>query len=162
MGLYPPRGSTAPLRNRRGVWYPLHYDEMLSLICCTAAQTSSIPRQVAADCALASVISSLGSTRTHHPTVPGSLPRPLSPCFALPFFMCLPLSLSVCLALSLPLRPFSFSFSSPSPGVSLVSLPRLTPPCLMVPVKHTAARMAVCSAACRGTSRRLRIPGPFA
>ena len=42
--------------------------------CCTAAQTNSVPLQVAADCALALAICSLGSARTHHPpTVPVSL-----------------------------------------------------------------------------------------
>ena len=41
VGLYPPRGSNPPLRNRRGVLYPLYYDELLSSLCCTAAQTCS-------------------------------------------------------------------------------------------------------------------------
>ena len=42
--------------------------------CCTAAQTSSVPHKVVADCALASVLWTLRSTRTHHPpTVPVSL-----------------------------------------------------------------------------------------
>ena len=41
---------------------------------CTAAQTSSVPLQVAADCALALAICTLRSARTHHPpTVPVSL-----------------------------------------------------------------------------------------
>ena len=45
--------------------------------CCTAAQTSSVPLQVAADCALALAICTLGSARTHHPpTVPVSLEGP--------------------------------------------------------------------------------------
>ena len=42
------------------------------LPCCTAAQTSFVPLQVALDCALA--ICTSGSARTHHPpTVPVSL-----------------------------------------------------------------------------------------
>ena len=42
--------------------------------CCTAAQTSCVPHQVVADCALASVLWTLRSARTHHPpTVPVSL-----------------------------------------------------------------------------------------
>ena len=42
--------------------------------CYTAAQTSSVPHQVVADCALASVLWTLRSARTHHPpTVPVSL-----------------------------------------------------------------------------------------
>ena len=42
--------------------------------CCTAAQTSSVPHQVVADCTLASVLWTLRSARTHHPpTVPVSL-----------------------------------------------------------------------------------------
>ena len=42
--------------------------------CCTAAQTSSVPHQVVADCALALVLWTLRSARTHHPpTVPVSL-----------------------------------------------------------------------------------------
>ena len=41
---------------------------------CTAAQISSVPLQVAADCALALAICTLRSARTHHPpTVPVSL-----------------------------------------------------------------------------------------
>ena len=44
------------------------------LLCCTAAQTKSVPLQVAADCALALAICTFGSARTHHPpTVPVSL-----------------------------------------------------------------------------------------
>ena len=44
------------------------------LPCCTAAQTSSVPLQVAADCALALAIFTFGLARTHHPpTVPVSL-----------------------------------------------------------------------------------------
>ena len=44
------------------------------LPCCTAAQASSVPPQVAFDCALALVICTSGSARTHHPpTVPVSL-----------------------------------------------------------------------------------------
>ena len=44
------------------------------LPCCTAAQTSSVPLQVAFDGALALAISTSGSTHTHHPpTVPVSL-----------------------------------------------------------------------------------------
>ena len=44
------------------------------LPCCTAAQTSSVPLQVAFDCALALAICTSGSARTHHPpTVPVSL-----------------------------------------------------------------------------------------
>ena len=39
VGLYPPRGSNPPLRNKRGVLYPLYYEGMLSSLCCTAAQT---------------------------------------------------------------------------------------------------------------------------
>ena len=35
-----------------------------------------------------------------------------------------------------------------------------TPPCMSSPVRHIAVRMGVCSAACRGTAQRLRIPGP--
>ena len=34
------------------------------------------------------------------------------------------------------------------------------PPCMLSPVRHIAVRTAVCSAACRGTAQRLRIPGP--
>ena len=42
--------------------------------CCTAAQTSSVPHHVVADCALALVLWTLRSARTHHPpTVPVSL-----------------------------------------------------------------------------------------
>ena len=42
--------------------------------CCTAAQTSSVPHQVVADCALTLVLWTLRSARTHHPpTVPVSL-----------------------------------------------------------------------------------------
>ena len=42
--------------------------------CCTAAQTSSVPHQVVADCSLALVLWTLRSARTHHPpTVPVSL-----------------------------------------------------------------------------------------
>ena len=42
--------------------------------CCTAAQTSSIPHQVVADCTLALVLWTLRSAHTHHPpTVPVSL-----------------------------------------------------------------------------------------
>ena len=41
VGLYPPRGSNPPLRNRRGVLYPLYYEEMLSSLCCSAAQSCS-------------------------------------------------------------------------------------------------------------------------
>ena len=42
--------------------------------CCTAAQTSCVPHHVVADCALASVLWTLKSARTHHPpTVPVSL-----------------------------------------------------------------------------------------
>ena len=42
--------------------------------CCIAAQTSSVPHQVVADCTLASVLWTLRSARTHHPpTVPVSL-----------------------------------------------------------------------------------------
>ena len=41
---------------------------------CTAAQTSSVPHQVVADCTLALVICTLRSARTHHPPlVPVSL-----------------------------------------------------------------------------------------
>ena len=41
---------------------------------CTAAQTSSVPHQVVSDCALALVLWTLRSARTHHPpTVPVSL-----------------------------------------------------------------------------------------
>ena len=41
---------------------------------CTAAQTSSVPHQVVADCALALILWTLRSARTHHPpTVPASL-----------------------------------------------------------------------------------------
>ena len=41
---------------------------------CTAAQTGSVPHQVVDDCALALVIRTLRSARTHHPpTVPVSL-----------------------------------------------------------------------------------------
>ena len=44
------------------------------LPCCTAAQTSFVPFQMAADCALALAIYTFGSARTHHPpTVPVSL-----------------------------------------------------------------------------------------
>ena len=32
VGLYPPRGSNPPLRNRRGVLYPVYYEEMLSAL----------------------------------------------------------------------------------------------------------------------------------
>ena len=32
VGFYPPRGSNPPLRNRRGVLYPLYYKEMLSAL----------------------------------------------------------------------------------------------------------------------------------
>ena len=35
--------------------------------CCTAAQTSSVPHQVVVDCALALVLWTLTSARTHHP-----------------------------------------------------------------------------------------------
>ena len=35
--------------------------------CCTVAQTSSVPHQVVADCALALVLWTLRSARTHHP-----------------------------------------------------------------------------------------------
>ena len=42
--------------------------------CCTAAQTSSVPHHVVVDCALALVLWTLRSARTHHPpTVPVSL-----------------------------------------------------------------------------------------
>ena len=41
------------------------------LPCCTAAQTISIPLQVAFDCALA--INTSGSARTHHHTAPVNL-----------------------------------------------------------------------------------------
>ena len=34
------------------------------------------------------------------------------------------------------------------------------PPCVSSPVRHIAFRMGVCSAACRGTAQRLRIPCP--
>ena len=83
-----------------------------------------------------------------------------APC-PLPLPLCLSLPLSLCLALSLPSRPFFFSLSPPSPGGFFVSLP-LTPPCWLSPVRHIAVRMAACSAACRGTVQRLRIPGLFA
>ena len=44
------------------------------LPCCRAAQTSSVPLQVAADCALVLAICTFASARTHHPpTVPVSL-----------------------------------------------------------------------------------------
>ena len=75
-------------------------------------------------------------------------------------YPCIPLSVSLCLALSL--LPPLCSLSSPSPGVVLVPLPHLTPPCMLSPVRHIAVRTAVCSAACRGTVQRLRIPGPLA
>ena len=71
--LYPPRGSNPPPQDRRGVVYPLSYDELLS----------------------ASLVS---------------------------FFP--------------------------------------TPPCVSSPVRHIAFRMGVCSAACRGTAQRPRVPGP--
>ena len=42
--------------------------------CCTTAQTSYVPHQVVADCALALVLWTRRSARTHHPpTVPVSL-----------------------------------------------------------------------------------------
>ena len=47
---------------------------------CTAAQTSSVPHQVVADCAWTSVIWTLRSARTHHPpTLPRGVPRPREP-----------------------------------------------------------------------------------
>ena len=56
------------------------------LPCCTAAQTSSVPIQVALDCALALAICTSGSARTHHPP---SLPPSLLPS------LCRSLSLSL-------------------------------------------------------------------
>ena len=35
-----------------------------------------------------------------------------------------------------------------------------TPPCVSSPVMHIFFRMGVCSAACRGTAQRPRVPGP--
>ena len=46
-------------------------------------------------------------------------------------------------------------------GVFCIVVPTCpTPPCMSSPVMHIAVRMGVCSAACRGTAQRLRIPGP--
>ena len=51
-----------------------HHHIVQCFPCCTAAQTSSEPLQVAVDCALALAICTLWSARTHHPpTVPVSL-----------------------------------------------------------------------------------------
>jgi hypothetical protein len=45
------------------------------LLCCTAAQNSSVPLQVVADCALALAICTSGSARTHHPPTPVTVSR---------------------------------------------------------------------------------------
>ena len=51
-----------------------HHHIVQCFACCTAAQTSSVPHQVVADCALALALWTLRSARTHHPpTVPVSL-----------------------------------------------------------------------------------------
>ena len=94
---------------------------------------------------------------------------------------CVPLSLSLSLSLSHKgvFGMFGGSLSPPgfepsSTGQTRCCIPtelrRLviciivpacpTPPCLSSPVRHIAVRMGVCSAACRGTAQRLRIPGP--
>ena len=63
-------GSHTPPCHRRMVFTTL----FSVLPCCTAAQASSVPLQVVADCALALAICTFGSARTHHPpTVPVSL-----------------------------------------------------------------------------------------
>ena len=80
-------------------------------------------------------------------------------------YPCFPPSLSLSPSLSRSLSPSSplfCSLSSPSPRVFLVPLMLRTPPCLLSPVRHIAVHTAVCSAACTGTARRLRIPGLFA
>ena len=111
------------------------------LPCCTAAQTSSVPLQVAFDGALALAISTSRSTRTHNPpTVPVSLSPSLcgslslsglSLCGLLSISLCLAHSLSLslcvcvshslCLSVSRPLHPpKGFSFPShPPQGVFL-------------------------------------------
>ena len=71
-------------------------------------------------------------------------------------------SLSFSVSLSLPLlAPLLLSLLTLPRGF-LVPLLLLTPPCLLSPVGHIAVCTAVCSAACRGTARHLRIPGLFA
>ena len=142
------------------------------LPCCTAAQTSSVPLQVAFDCALA--VCTPGSARTHHPhTLTLALRVSLS---LWPFALWASFSLSLRLALfTLPrgfifllTLPGGFSSFSPSPPflsvpLSPVSLPRLPPPlCLLAHFRHIAVCMAVCSATCKGTIKRPPLPGPFA
>ena len=51
-----------------------HHHIVQCFACCTAVQTSSVPHQVVADCALALALWALRSARTHYPpTVPVSL-----------------------------------------------------------------------------------------
>ena len=110
-------GSHTPLCHRRMVITT----QFSVLPCCTAAQTSSIPHQVAFDCALALAICTSGSARTYHPPTVRLVSNPRSAGLSLSLslaFCSVGFSLSVCLAHSLSLslcvpRPLSLSASRP-------------------------------------------------